>query len=277
MVPFQKGREYLLFVKILKALSPRQRRFPKMYDSQLLADAIMRTLTGASQSFLTSHSLKSIEYLICVQCYLQKKIEFKERETKRNVIIKLFPISNIEGNRVFGIGIGLNLLQSNELLEEKHVYRALVSLIPGIEIIPDSFFSCFDKHTDFLFYYLEIKKLRGRNLTFKEIKLLKKKLPSELKQSMQTLSYSLLFSYNEEFIYKNAIQLAKELKSTGDLPQVTIYFQGHIKETLIFNVVLVRAKKKKDSAFYENILMPSSTRLIIQKILSLGQMQRGGD
>lgn len=232
----------------------------------------MRTLVSASQKLLNERPLKLIENLIFLQYNLYRKNRLKEEEAKRNLTVKIFQVSSHEDNCIVGIAVGLNLLNPYELLEEKNIYRALVSLLPGIELISDSFYSCTDKSKSFLFCYLEIKKLRGKNLTRKDTNLLKQKLPSELRHSIQTLTFSLLFSNNEEEIYKNTVQLAKELKTKDDIPQVIIYFQNHIQGLLSYSVVLVRVRKKNDPDIRNNISLPSSTTMTVQKVISFGPL-----
>jgi oligopeptide transport system substrate-binding protein len=265
----------LLPLKLLISLKKRVRRFPKIYDPDLLLEMFLRTFVAVERAFLFNRSSRLIERLACIQYHFYKKTESKKEEPRRRkIVIKFFQILQSDGTRVFSIAIGLNQLHPNELLEEKHIYRALSSLIPGIEIIPDSFYSCSDRKKTFLFCYLEIKKLRGKNLTSKDIDLLRKKLPLELRLSIQTLSSSLLFTYNEEVIYKNAIQLAKEFKSKNDLPQVAIFFQNHVDDTLHFSIVLVKARNQNQSDFQQLGALPSSTKLNIQKIISFGLLQK---
>lgn len=259
--------------ELVNSLKIRSHRFPRLYEKDLLVETLMRTLVNVSQSFLVSRPTRLIKYLVCLQYFFCKKLLMEKDLKQRNLMIKLFRFSN-NGTNTLSVAIGFNLLDPYEFLEEKHLYRALSSLIPGIEIVPDSFYSCQDRNKTFLFCYLEIKKLRGKSLSLKDIYFLRKNLPNELNQSIQTLTYSILFSRPEEEIYKNINQLANEIRSINDIPQVAIFFQDQIKNILNFSVVLVRISKKNDPGFRENFSLPSSTKLSIQKVIKIHKTQK---
>jgi oligopeptide transport system substrate-binding protein len=259
--------------KVLKLLKKRQCRFPKVYEEELLLEVLLQTLAVIDKPL--KRTTKELERLVFIQYHLRKKLQIKEKiGDQRNLEVKFF-IKHEDGNRLLSIAIGVELLHQHELLQEKHIYRALVCLLPGIKVIPGSFYCCRNRDETFLFCYLEIEKVRGSHLTSKNIDLLRKKLPSELQQSIQSLTPSLLFSYNEEEVYKSAIQLARELKSEDDIPQVHISFQAQTQVMLRFSVVLVRARKKSESPFEQQAhFLPSSAQLILQRVIPLGPLQK---
>jgi oligopeptide transport system substrate-binding protein len=234
----------------------------------------MRTFVEISTS--VKEDLKKFEHLICLQYHLRHKLQKLKSEYKRTFAVKLSR-PHIGDNSVLEIAIGAYLQFPYDILEEKHVCRALVSLLPGIRIIPESFYSCSEKDQSFLFCYLEIEKLRGNNFIFKDMALLRLELPNELKQNVQSLTSSLLFSYNEEETYKNAVHLAEELKSENDIPQVTILFQSQIQEFLLFRVIVIRVRKKNKPPFSpEEMPLPSSCHLILEKVMPLMTFPKGG-
>jgi oligopeptide transport system substrate-binding protein len=261
-------------LKIFKLLKRRQQRFPKIYDRDLLFETGMRTLVEINTSSFLRKELKKLAHLICLQYHLRHKFQSLKSE-QYTLSVKLSWLK-IEGSDTFGIAIGVNVESSYDILEEKHVSRAVVNLLPGIRIIPESFYCCRERDRSFLFCYLEIEKLRGNNFTSKDINLLRLKLPNELKQNIQSLTSSLLFSSNEEEAYKSAVRLAEELKSENDLPQVIILFQSQIQEVLLFRVILVRVRKKNTLPFCsENPSLPSSCHLTLEKVLSLTTFPKG--
>jgi oligopeptide transport system substrate-binding protein len=268
-------RDMLVF-KILKLLEKRAQRFQKIYDKDQLRNVLMRTLSEADEVFIAKKSPKEIERLIYLQYHFRKRIKGDRQSAgTRSLFLKLFK-SDDDGVSAVKIAIGTSLQHSYEAFEEKHIYRALVSLLPGIRIIPGSFYSCYERSHSFLFCYLEIERLRGTNVTSKDIHLLRTRLPLALEQSIQPLAFSVVFSYNEEEMYKSVIQLARELRSGEDLPQVSISFQGLTRDVLRFNVGVVRARKKNLATFQHHAhLLPSSTRLTLKKVIPLGVLQKG--
>lgn len=258
-------------LKIFKLLKERQQRFPKIYNRDLLFEVGMRTLVEVDPSSLLRKDLKKLAHLVCLQYHLRHKFLSGEHP----LCVKL-SWQEVEKSRAFRIAIGVNLQSSYDVLEEKHINRALVSLLPGIRVIPKSFYSCRERDRPFLFCYLEIEKLRGNNLTAKDMHLLRLQLPNELKQNIQSLTSSLLFSCNEEEVYKSAVRLAGELKSADELPQVIILFQSQVQEVLLFRVILVRVRKKNAPAFSaERHPLPSSCHLTLEKVLSLATYPKG--
>jgi oligopeptide transport system substrate-binding protein len=261
----------LIVFRALNLIKKRLRRFPKLYDRELLIEVLMHTLVSIGKTFLAKRSLKDLERLIYLQYHLQKRIEVSEGSSR--LMARIF-LSQVDESQVLSIAIGVRLMHSQEILQERHIYRALVCLIPGIRVIPGSFYSCRDERDGlFLFCYLEIEKLRGSNLTFKDIELLRGRLPLELDESIQSLTFSLLFSYNEEDLYKSALQLARELRSERDPPQVMIFFQAQVHAVLRFSVVLVRIKKR-ETIKKSSLPLPSSSRLTIQRTISFGHKKR---
>src|SRR6267154_3359757 len=142
-------------LKVFELLKKRQRRFSGIYDLDLLLEMGMRTFVEINKFFL-KEDLKKLEHLICFQYHLRHRLQSSKSERILN--LKLSRL-NVEGNSLFGIAIGVHLRSSYELLEEKHIFRALVNLLPGIKVIPGSFYCCREREQLFLFCYLEIEKL----------------------------------------------------------------------------------------------------------------------
>jgi oligopeptide transport system substrate-binding protein len=261
-------------LKIFKLLKKRQQRFPKVYERDLLFEIGMHTLVEIKKSSFLRQDLKKLTRLICLQYHLRHKLqEIKAEQYALSVKLSWLKAG---GNDAFGISIGVNLESSYDVLEEKHIARAVANLLPGVRVIPESFYCCRERDRSFLFCYLEIERLRGNNFTSHDWNLLRFKLPSELKRNIQSLTFSLLFSSNDEEVYKSAVRLAEELKSENDLPQVIILFQSQIQEGLLFKVILVHVRKKNALPFSsERHPLPSSCHMTLEKVLSLTTFPKG--
>jgi hypothetical protein len=255
-------------LKIFKLLKERQQRFPRIYDRDLLFEIGMRTLVEINKSSSLRKDFKKLVHLICLQYHLRHKLQ--EVKAEQYALSLKLSRPKASGSDFFEVAIGVNLESSYDVLEEKHISRAIVNLLPGIRAIPESFYCCRERDRSFLFCYLEVERLRGNNFIAKDMNFLRAQLPGELKQNIQSLTSSLLFSCNEEEAYKSAVRLAEELKSENDLPQVIIFFQSQIQEVLLFRVILVRVRKKNELPFYsKRPSLPSSCHLTLEKVLSL--------
>lgn len=261
--------------KAWNLLKKYQNRFPKFYEETLLKKTMLHTWISIDPSFLEKHPLKLLARLVRIQFYMrQKALKQQEDASSYNCQIKLFKTRTPTGSTL-SIAIGINLAHEHEVLEEKHIFRALGCILTGIKIIPESVYFCREKKTHFLFCYLEIEKMRGTDISNNDIAILKKQLPKELEQVIQSLTYSLSYSDNEEEIYKSVVVLSKELKAIADLPQVIISFQSQTRDILRFNAVAVRVRKKQHSSIEQSInILPSSVQLAMQRIMPLMAMQK---
>lgn len=248
------------------------RRFPRFYDGDL-AKVFVQALAQINEQFEEKRSKAFIRKLICLQYFVRKKLMNKmQHASQRCVFAKTFK-STLDDKCVLSIALGVSALHLHELLEEKHIFKALSSFMPGIKVVPNSFYSWKEKDRNLLFCYLEIEKLRGTHFTPLEIKLLRNKLPVELKQGIQFLTPSLSLLYNQEEIYKSLIQLSQEQRVVADLPQVMISFQSQVQEVIRFNVVATRVQKTNGVPFKQLArLLPSSVRLVTQRMVTLGKV-----
>jgi oligopeptide transport system substrate-binding protein len=262
-------------LKIKNILKKRQRRFPKLYREEILAKAFMHTLVSVETGFLAKRSMKILARLISIQSSMRQKASLKMGDlASRELQIKLLQL-RIDGVSVLGITIGVHLVHQKELLEEKHIFRALSSVLLAIKVIPGSFYSCHDEKGSFSFYYLEIEKLRGKDISPADAALLRKMLPQELQKSIQPLTYALLYRYNEEEIYKSVVLLAKELREVNDLPQVIISFQSQTGDLLCFSVVIARVRKNEalvPEQFGDAV--PSSVQLVVKRTFPLEALSK---
>jgi oligopeptide transport system substrate-binding protein len=217
------------------------------------------------KDFFEMRSPSHLARLISTHYYLRKRLIEISSQPLHQILLKCFP-SKIEGKKVLSLAFTVHLSHSFEIPEEKHLSLAISRFLPGIKIIPKSFYSYLERSSLLLFCYLEIEKPWGNKIAFEQISLLQQKLPNELLQCIQSLTPSLFIPYNQEEVYKNIVQLAKELHSARDLPQIIITSQAQSRELLCFQIIAVRIKKKSPLSFDR---LSSSIRLSSQKIIPL--------
>ncbi|MGE5196177.1 MAG: peptide ABC transporter substrate-binding protein [Anaerolineae bacterium] len=253
-----------------RQLQKRLTRFPKLYDLDLLKLS-RQLLVPEDESFSQRRSSNQLARLICTHHYLRKCLVHPTSSQKRQILLKCYP-SKTEEKRVLSIAFAVHVSHSHQVPEEKHLSRALAPFLLGTKIIPNSFYVYLEKPSLCLFCYFEIEKPWGNKIASHQIRLLQEKLPNELLQCIQSLLPSLLILYNQEEVYKNIVQLSKELCSVKDLPQVMISPQAHSQDILYFQVIAVRVNKKSSPLSIDHL--SSSIRLNIQKIIPLNALSK---
>ncbi len=177
--------------------------------------------------------------------------------------------------KAIGLIIGMNVIKEAELFDHSHVLKAIHRVVSGAKEVDDSFYSFRDPEHPFVFLYLEIKKTRGAGFSGQELRRLRDSLPSELKESIECLSPSLFIPRNEEEIYRNIVQISKELKYVHDLPQVMISFQEQSSEHLRFTVIILRLLKENFFSLEELIArLPQTVRYIPDYVSQVGKLRK---
>ncbi len=146
-------------------------------------------------------------------------------------------------SHVLGIIIGINLLRENEIFEEKHILDAMRSCLPELEFVQEVSFVDRRGSDKVRILYLEVAKSNHDHFNIKEIKLLRSKLPFELKSSIESMINPVFMPRNEEEVMRNILTLSKQLRYVHDLPQVIITFHKQTDKMVSFTVVLVRLLK----------------------------------
>lgn len=211
------------------------RRFPCLFDDTL-KKGLQKLLANSSREFLASRTLRHIQKVLFAQFFLQKNIELalqEEIQVAPPLFLKLFQ----NANRI------CIALAAADALQVRHdqLLKTLQSLLPGIQEIPSSFYFWVSPDHPYFFCYLEVRKLRGKELPLKALR----KLESRLKEQLQLkipLTPNLFWPYNEEESFKQVQQLQKEIETPQDLPQISIQFQEQTTTTLEFLVHLARPK-----------------------------------
>lgn len=170
-----------------------------------------------------------------------------------------------EGSTVIGILGAMNVLSENELFEERHIIEAIIHCLPHVRQVENSF--VLDRRSDdpIRTFYLEIEKINGDPFRLDELKELKKNLPHELKESVESILHSILMPRNEEEIMRNIFLLSQQLKYINDLPQVIISFNAQTEQSLQFTVILLRILRD-DEMPLSDVFASSGTELKIEEL-----------
>ncbi|MEM7174657.1 MAG: peptide ABC transporter substrate-binding protein [Chlamydiota bacterium] len=210
------------------------KRFPNWVDFRLVRGINAILGVGAASSFADSRSFFHLKRLLITQFSLQKKIEQKINQAdERPLFVRVF---SIQSRLCIAIAYskGENDLKSGAILE------VASQKVPALKKVEHSSYQWTSQDLPYAFYYLELEKMRGKDLLFAAIKDLEKHLKKHLCHYISELS--VFWPYNHEEAFKQLLILAKETSSAKDYPQVSIHFQKQTAHQLEFLIYLARPK-----------------------------------
>ncbi|MGH2638064.1 MAG: hypothetical protein ACRDF4_02060, partial [Rhabdochlamydiaceae bacterium] len=206
---------------------------------------LQQFMVMSREEFKIHRSASHLSRIITASYLFTKSIE-RARETcpdKRHVRLKIGPVMldlPWGPKEVIGVCVGINLLNSEELFEEKHLMRAVQNGFSGIKVTPDSFYFHEGQTKGILVLYLEIEKESGALFLPGDLKRLKQLLPDEICRSVEVPLKSIFMPRNEEEILRYIVALSGQLRFVKDLPQVILMFDEQKGGEFYFTVVLVR-------------------------------------
>ena len=193
---------------------------------------LQQFLVMGREEFKIHRSASHLSRLIAVTYLFSKSID-KAQSGHRHVCLKVsrFVLDLPWGPKeVTGVCVALNLLDNDELFEERHLVKAIQKVAPTVKIVPDSFYA----------HEGEVKVLYIELEGAVDLKHLKRQLPEELKKAVEVPPKSLFMPRNEEEILRYIIALAGQLRFVKDLPQMILMFDEQKGGILYFTVILVR-------------------------------------
>ncbi len=223
--------------KITKLLE----RYPGEIDYDIFG-LLQQFLVMSREEFKIHRSASHLSRLIAAT-YLFTKSMDRIRSEERHVRLK---ISRVildlpwGPKTVLGACVALRLLSSEELFEEKHLIKAVHAALPGLKIVPDSFYLHEGHSKEVAILYLEIEKENGDPFSQDDLRQLKTELPLEVKQAVEVPLKSIFMPRNEEEILKHIVALSGQLRFVKDLPQTILTFDEQKNGELYFTVILVR-------------------------------------
>lgn len=229
--------------QIKEQIAPLLEFRPQVFERDIFHE-LQQFVFSFKDKFSAIRDLKHLTRIISY-FYIFRKISSQAvllYPNQRHIHLKIFR-TNLQAassrKKVIGVLVSTNLLCDNEIFEERHVIKAIQSVLLDVEKIPDS--TIIDKraNNNIRLLYLEFAKKEGAVST-EEIKLLRERLPRALRMSVESVINPIFMPRNEEEIMKNIVTLNNQLKYIQDLPQVIISFHKQSDLTISFTVVLVR-------------------------------------
>ncbi len=229
---------------VQEKISKLIQRYPEKIDYDIFGE-LQYFMVMSKEEFKAPRTAHHLSRLVALFYLFRKSIEKNQgREPdKRHIRIKLAKVQ-LEVpwgmKKALGICVGLNLLHSNELFEERHLIRALQNGVFKIKIIPDSFFINEGIEGGIRILYLEIEQENEEIFNRGQLKQFQLSLLKELKQVIEISLSSLFMPRNEEEIIRHIITLSRELRFIKDPPQLILMFDEQKNHELYFTIILVR-------------------------------------
>jgi hypothetical protein len=235
--------------QIKEQIAPLLEFRPQIFDRDIFHD-LQAFVFLFKDAFVANRHLTHLSRIISYT-YLFRKLLIHsalDHPNQRHLHIKLLHTRmEIEGEdkKIVGILLGINILRENELIGEKHLFKAIQSILSGVQKIPESLIADRKPSCNVKTLYLEIYKKEG-DFTLEELKVLKKRLPREIKSRIESVINPIFMPKNEEEVMRNILVLSNQLKSTNDIPHVIISFHKQSEANISFSVVLLRVLKPYD-------------------------------
>lgn len=246
------------------------KRLPRLFPKELLPQ-LGELISHYSADFLKTHHIALLRKIVFAHYRLTKKSEGRGEKAD----VKVFELAP----STYGIAIALYGLAEDEVFNKKHITKSIQNLIPGIKIVPQSYFSmrCCEHNRDqdqIHLYYVEIRKMRGGQFYYDEKVQLERKLPLEFGKAIERFSHALIMPGNEEELFKNIRHLKQELRYFRDPPQVMITFVEYFPEVLKFLVIVVRLIKPQTPSLQQvSTKLPTLVHFSLENLFLLERLR----
>jgi oligopeptide transport system substrate-binding protein len=225
--------EAILRYRLKAAIEKCVSRFPHLFDGRL-QKGLELIAVNSSHDFLRTRSFCHLQKLLLCQFFLQKKME-KVFETEVSVqkplFLKLFKSTS-------RISVSL-IFHDSYHFDRDRILNAFHLHLPGYMEMPRSFYLWHHPELPYLFCYLEVHKLRGEEISKRELKSFENALTEQL-IAIPPLTPALFWPFNEEESYRHVQLLQKEVHSEKDLPHVLVQFREQTPISLEFLIHLAR-------------------------------------
>lgn len=283
---FDQMHQFLLKVsaeervnQIKEKMVPLLEQRPNVFESDIFHE-IQHFVFAFRHKFSALRDLRHISRLIAFHYLFRKELKRQAFQglKDRPIILKLMRTKLLlpTGNKpVLAILAGMNILHENEVFDQRHALEAIQHCLPNVRYVKESFVIDLRNQDSFRLFYIEVENESGLSFTIDEMKELRRKLPRELKASIENVTPTIFMPRNEEEVMRNIVLLSQELKYTRDIPQVVISFDTQNENELLFIVILLRILQPGDPSLQE-IFSRSGTHLRFQDfdVKNVGQLRK---
>jgi hypothetical protein len=254
-------------------------RYPTIFDQELLTEMQLLFVMCPDQFKLNRQSRHLIR-IICVHHLFRTSLSrlVWKAPQKRHLNLKIFRArikTKLGFKIVLAISVGVNFFMDKEVFDKTHLQKAIQSYIPAAQVVENSYFANRRGVEHIGTLYLEIEKFNGEEFSNEDIDLLRRELPTDLKDRIEHLMHPVFMPRNEEEIIRNILSLSSQIKYVRDIPQVFISFDEQTPLHLYFIVILLRVLKN-DSIPIQEMFKKADTFLeyIHDRTQSAGNLRR---
>lgn len=250
--------------QIKDQLAPLLDLKPTAFDPDLYSE-MHKLVSQLKDTFTIARDIRYLNRIISYHYIFRKIISnsLVSEPAKRHISTKILRTTlrlDHISYPILGVLVCINFINDNEIFEEKHLLKAIQSILPNYLMVPNS--SIIERHGNkrVRSVYLEIEKLDKTACLPAEINTLKKKISQEVRNRVESLLQPVFVHRNEEEIMRNMLDLSKQLKYIHDLPQIVVNFHKQTAFEISFIVIILRLKKAEERSLKE-IFSQSSTIL----------------
>jgi len=209
-------------------------RFPKSFDKRLI-EGCDRLPAHCPKHFVAQRDFYHLSHLLIFQFLLQKRIEVDAENSLFKIQTKFF----LRHSRLCLIAC-ISFPEKEYILSKDILIKTLQLIAPGISEVEGSFWRWLHPELPYMCVYMELQRLRGKDFSTKEIRLLQPLFEERLPYFFPKDAPSFFWPFNEEEAFKQLHILQSELHSSEDLPQASIHFWRQTNNSLEFLINLAR-------------------------------------
>lgn len=250
--------------QIKDQLSPLLELKPTAFDRDLYSE-MQHLVAQLKDSFTIARDVRYLNRVISYHYIFRKIIanSVAADPAKRHISAKILrTMVRLDDHSypILGVLVCINFINDNEVFEERHLLKAIQSIVPHCTLVADSCIVERHNNARVKSVYLEIEKSDKTAYHASEVKELKKKIAQEVRNRIEGLVQPVFVHRNEEEVMRNMLDLSKQLKYIHDLPQVIVNFHKQTAFEISFIVIILKLKKPGEKPLKE-IFTNSSTIL----------------
>lgn len=180
-----------------------------------------------------SHLSKVISYLYLFRKMITHSVKIKPDQ--RHLSFKVIPFK-LDKVPTLAFLLGVNLIQGYERLEESDLMSAIQKYLPDATLIPETTIINEESHKRVVTLYLELQRKDHSAFPTEMIKILRKKIPKELQNSLSHVKERLHIVDDETT--RNILNLTKEIFSIHDPAKIVIQYHNQTPSHLYFTALL---------------------------------------
>jgi hypothetical protein len=241
------------------------KRFPEHFDADLITE-MQHIMVICSDQFKLNRDSRHLSRIIATHYLYRKFLKslVSNSPKKRHLNLKIFRAKLYLATgqeQVVGIFVALNFLREKEILEERHLLKAVQECIPEARAVEGSFFVNRVGSEEVRTLYLEVKKVKKKGFTSQEIEKLRRELSAAIRDRIEYLLPHVVMPPNEEEVIRNILSLSSQIKYVRDIPQVVISYDKQTPANLFFTIILVRVIKSESPPSIHQLFRSSGTFL----------------